>query len=315
VDFDDRHIASCKVPFILIIGNPCLEGYCTMNWITRCPACGVNYKVVPDQLKAAHGWLRCGQCQQAFDSSGLVVAWPVVTQKTETTVTAESVEDRLDIDDLLKQEDKFTVQTPVAAFEEALSTFNPLSFMPSTTSPTPEVVGASLDALNAHAVPPGDPSTALPPSAPSWWPRVFVLSLTLVLALQWVVVGRYLLAVAEPALAQPLQAFCRLLGCRMLPPPVRNGVVIENSSMSPRNGGLVLLWSVRNVTTQVLEMPALELTWLDAQDKSLVRRVFLPTEQAAPPALAAGQIWSGQLQLLPLDGIQPLGYRLVSFYP
>jgi len=163
-----------------------------MNWITRCPACGVNYKVVPDQLKAAHGWLRCGQCQQAFDSSGLVVAWPVVTQKTETTVTAESVEDRLDIDDLLKQEDKFTVQTPVAAFEEALSTFNPLSFMPSTTSPTPEVVGASLDALNAHAVPPGDPSTALPPSAPSWWPRVFVLSLTLVLALQWVVVGRYL---------------------------------------------------------------------------------------------------------------------------
>ena len=101
----------------------------------------------------------------------------------------------------------------------------------------------------------------------------------------------------------------------MEPPPVRNGVVIESSSMTPQEGGLLLRWSVRNVTTQALEMPALELTWLDAQDKALVRRVLRPAEQAAPSALAAGQIWSGQLQLLPAEGLQPLGYRLVSFYP
>lgn len=47
-----------------------------MSWITRCPACSTTYKVVPDQLKIAQGWLRCGQCQQAFDSTGLVVNWP-----------------------------------------------------------------------------------------------------------------------------------------------------------------------------------------------------------------------------------------------
>jgi hypothetical protein len=85
--------------------------------------------------------------------------------------------------------------------------------------------------------------------------------------------------------------------------------------LTPRDGGFELLWSVRNVTAQALQMPALELTWFDAQDKAHVRRVFLLAEQGAPSALAAGQIWSGQLQLMPAEGLQAGGYRLVSFYP
>lgn len=286
-----------------------------MSWFTRCPACGVTYRVLPDQLKVAQGWLRCGQCQQSFDSTGLVVDWPLESHKTEPIAEPEVPADRLDIDDFLKQEDKSALQTPVAAFEEALSTFKPLPLMPTTTAAAPEVVGVPLGALIAHDQIPEDQAPALPSAAPPWWPKVLVLSLVLALALQWMVAGRYLLVATEPALAQPLQTFCRLMGCEMEPPPVRNGVVIESSSMTPQEGGLLLLWSVRNVTTQALEMPALELTWLDAQGKALVRRVLRPTEQAAPSALAAGQIWSGQLQLLPAEGLQPLGYRLVSFYP
>jgi predicted Zn finger-like uncharacterized protein len=290
-------------------------GHSNMSWITRCPACGVIYQVVPDQLKVAQGWLRCGQCQEAFDSTGLVVASPVGAHKSETSQTAEMDAGRLNIDDFLQQEDRSALQTPVTAFEEALSTFKPLPLLPSTTSPTPEVFGVPLGALLAHDAVPEDRLPALPSSASSWWPMVVVVILVLMLALQWVGFERYRLVAAEPALAQPLQTLCRLLGCDLDPPPERNGVVIENSSMTPRDGGLVLLWSVRNVTTQALEMPALELTWLDAQDKALVRRVLSPTEQAAPPALAAGQIWQGQLQLLPAEGVQARGYRLVSFYP
>jgi hypothetical protein len=265
-------------------------------------------------LKVAQGWLRCGQCQQAFDSAGLVVDWPLEPHKTEPGVAPEVLADRLDIDDLLKQEDKSALQTPVAAFEEALSTFKPLP-LTTTTASAPEVFGVPLGTLIAHDQVPEEQAPALPPSSPPWWPKVLVLSLVLALALQWMAAGRYLLVAAEPALAQPLLTLCRLMGCEMVPPPVRHGVVIESSSMTPQEGGLVLRWSVRNVTTQTLEMPALELTWLDGQDKALVRRVLRPTEQAAPSALAAGQIWSGQLQLLPAEGLQPVGYRLVSFYP
>lgn len=40
-----------------------------MSLITRCPACGTMFKVVPDQLKVSQGWVRCGQCADVFDAS------------------------------------------------------------------------------------------------------------------------------------------------------------------------------------------------------------------------------------------------------
>lgn len=286
-----------------------------MSWITRCPACGVTYKVVPDQLKVAQGWLRCGQCQQAFDSTGLVVPWSVEDDGAKSSVLTEGSAGRLDLDDFLKHEDKPALQTPVAAFEEALSTFKPPSPIPANAAPTPGVFGVPLGDLLAPDTVPEDQLAVHTPKVSSWWPTVVAWGLLLALLLQWLIAGRDQLVAAEPSFAQPLQVACRLLGCEMVPPAVRDGIVIESSSLTPRDGGLALLWSVRNVTAQALEMPALELTWLDDQNKVLVRRVLQPTEQLAPPALSAGQIWHGQLQLLPAEGVQPLGYRLVNFYP
>lgn len=285
-----------------------------MSWITRCPACGVTYKVAPEQLNAAQGWLRCGQCQHAFDSTGMVLSWPDEADHAQPNVLSEVAAERLDIDAFLKHEDRPAMQNPVAAFEEALTTFKPQPFPPTTAAPTAEVFGVPMgDLLASQAVPQEQPPEAPPTTA--WWPKAVAWFLLLALLLQWMGAGRYQLVALEPSLAQPLQQVCRLLGCEMVPPAVRDGVVIENSSMTPRDGALALLWSVRNVTTQTLEMPALELTWLDAQDKALVRRVLRPTEQNAPPALAPGQVWSGQLHLLPEQGLQPMGYRLVIFYP
>jgi predicted Zn finger-like uncharacterized protein len=48
-----------------------------MSFITRCPACGTAFKVVPDQLKISDGWVRCGQCTQVFDATlDLQPWWP-----------------------------------------------------------------------------------------------------------------------------------------------------------------------------------------------------------------------------------------------
>lgn len=41
----------------------------SMNLVTRCPACATMFKVVPDQLKIANGWVRCGQCREVFKAS------------------------------------------------------------------------------------------------------------------------------------------------------------------------------------------------------------------------------------------------------
>ena len=40
-----------------------------MSLITRCPACGTMFKVVPDQLRITEGWVRCGHCSEVFDAS------------------------------------------------------------------------------------------------------------------------------------------------------------------------------------------------------------------------------------------------------
>jgi predicted Zn finger-like uncharacterized protein len=40
-----------------------------MGLITRCPACGTLFKVVPDQLRISEGWVRCGHCAEIFDAS------------------------------------------------------------------------------------------------------------------------------------------------------------------------------------------------------------------------------------------------------
>lgn len=35
---------------------------------TRCPACATAFRVTPEQLKAKHGKVRCGQCQHVFNA-------------------------------------------------------------------------------------------------------------------------------------------------------------------------------------------------------------------------------------------------------
>jgi predicted Zn finger-like uncharacterized protein len=106
-----------------------------MKWITRCTACGVTYTVVPDQLKVAQGWLRCGQCQHAFDSTGLVLKWVPEACNPEPTWATEKTAERLDIDDLLMQEDRSAPQSAVTAFEEALSTFKAQPLTSTRTAP------------------------------------------------------------------------------------------------------------------------------------------------------------------------------------
>ena len=287
-----------------------------MTWITRCPACRLTYTVFPDQLRVAQGWLRCGQCQQAFDSTGLVLKWtPEAIHTAPASTVVDNTPERLDIEDLLKQEDRTALHPPVSAFEEALASFKPQPLTPSPTTPKGEFLGVPLGDLSVSHAPPENQAPVWSAKTSPAWAKALLGFLLLALVLQWIAVGRYRLVAAEPSLAQPLAVVCRLLGCEMVPAAVRGGVVIESSSMTPRDGALALLWSVRNVSPQTLEMPALELTWLDAQDKALVRRVLLPIEQNAPFALAPGQVWHGQLHLLPAQGLQPVGYRLVNFHP
>ncbi|WP_416559493.1 zinc-ribbon and DUF3426 domain-containing protein [Limnohabitans sp. yimb22184] len=278
-----------------------------MSWIIRCPACSTTYKVVPDQLKIAQGWLRCGQCQQAFDSAGLVVDWPDV-HPDALDLALQPAGQRVRIDDFLKQEDRSPsapVMTAVAAFEEALTTFKPQSVSPLQDE-------AQADA--AQGLVQADARAGKHPPR-SWLTGVAGVLLLLALGLQWLWIERHVLSSIDPVVGSGLNAACRMVGCEILPLQIRDGVLIESSSLTPYDGGLRLSWSVRNVTDHALQTPSLELTLLDTQDKALVRRVLSATQQGAPSFLTPGQTWDGQLHLLLQADLVPSGYRLFSFYP
>lgn len=44
--------------------------------ITRCPSCQTAFKVVPDQLRIAAGWVRCGHCGELFDGQAHLIDRP-----------------------------------------------------------------------------------------------------------------------------------------------------------------------------------------------------------------------------------------------
>jgi predicted Zn finger-like uncharacterized protein len=39
-----------------------------MTLTARCPGCDTTFKVVPDQLRLAEGWVRCGRCGETFEA-------------------------------------------------------------------------------------------------------------------------------------------------------------------------------------------------------------------------------------------------------
>lgn len=289
-----------------------------MTWIVRCPECGTIYKLVPDQLKIAKAWLRCGQCQHAFDSTGLVVAWPETALVDRETAAPVDNAERLVIDELLKQEDRSDTAvhtvTAVSAFEEALSTFKPEPLLPLPNEATPAASGENGLYQSDFVQPEKNPGQTR--GQHSWWTKLGVVFLLLALAFQWFWIERHTLAAADPGVAKIWQLVCRTWGCDASSLQVRDGMVIENSSLTPREeGGFLLSWSWRNATSKPLQTPALELTLLSAQDKALLRRVVSVAELGAPASLAPGQTWDGQLQLMPEDDLTPSGYRLLSFYP
>jgi predicted Zn finger-like uncharacterized protein len=289
-----------------------------MNWITRCPDCATFYQVTSEQLQLAKGWLRCGQCQHVFDSTGLVLAWSDSGSAVISRVSDVPAAERLEVEDLLKHEDRSSVSThshaamDLASFEEALSSFKPkiektiteLSSAPSTIA-TAESLDQSTDTQSPD-------SRATNRRSPS---VLWVWVLLLGISMQWLWIERHALTVRWPAMAVPFKAACRAITCQSEYVRDVNAMVIDSSSFTQRDAGHELLWTITNSSEQAVQMTALELTLQDVQGRTVLRRVLLPADVGAPAVLMPGQTWAGKL-LVHVDPAIPMtGYRVLSFYP
>ena len=295
-----------------------------MNWITRCPECATVYQVVPDQLQAAKGWLCCGQCQHAFDSTGLVIFWPdgvlPVSRGTLSVADAQndvSVLERLDIEDLLKQEDRSGVQrtskasADLSSFEQALS-----SFKPEIEKAIEQLAAAPSLPLAAENGSEMDEPSLAHPVVHRRWPSVLMVCLLLAsFGGQLIWIERHALSSRWPALDGYFKSVCRAVACESEFAREIDGLVIDASNFIQRDGVFELQWFIRNTASKTVLMSALELTLQDAQGRPVLRRVFLPSEAGAPKALEPAQTWGGRLLLgVPTD-LAVTGYRVLSFYP
>jgi hypothetical protein len=282
------------------------------------------YQLPEVHLHAAKGWLRCGACGHAFDSTGLVLRWdpasagspvsPAVldpgTGNISSYPSAEAVQPvdlvadpavRISLDHLLTKEDRSSpahirpAQAELAAFEEALSSFKPEPVASKALPPLPKVAKALPS--RARLAPFG------------------VLSLALLLVMQGAYVQRDAIAASWPDREPMIRHVCEFFGCQVSPLRDPEGIVIDSSSLVQLSEDHVLSWSVRNTTQRVLGMTALELSLMDQEGKLVLRTVLLPAQTGAPQTLSPGESWSGSLKVLVSPELVFSDYRLLSFYP
>lgn len=274
--------------------------------VTRCPHCRTVFRVYPDQLAQARGWLRCGQCAEVFDSTGLLVPWPA-------EVGPDSA--RMDLQEFLQTEDRAgagvlpasasassAAEDPLLAFEQALVTF---------PGPVPPQSAPQGPAAYSAQPTPADTVPSARPKRRIW--LLWVLGMLLLLQLLWAGRDRWVRHV--PWMATPVLRLCASLGCQ---PPLwrdQDHLLIEGSGFVRTDDGYRLEWTLRNTSSWPLRTPAVELVLTGEREDVLVRKVLLPSETEAPISLMPGQVWDAVLLVVPQREVPVTGYRLLAFYP
>ncbi len=319
-----------------------------MSLITRCPACGTMFKVVPDQLRISEGWVRCGHCAEVFDASAHLQADDRLP--TEATPTAPGP--------LMASADSKSPGDPTRDSEHFASSLNTemddapidppdsaqLEEEARTLTENPLDRPFELRRQDKAALVGSRPLAAAPPverepelhdlsfvmqaRRQAFWRsggvRALMVLLLLVLGvtllLQVAMHDRDRLAASDAQLRPWLVKLCEPLNCRIGPPRQIDAIVIESSAFNKLRGDTYRLnFTVKNQAPTEVAMPALELTLTDAQDQPVVRRVLLPTELGAAPAvIAAASDTSATLALAVTasgTGARIAGYRLLAFYP
>lgn len=324
-----------------------------MSLITRCPACGTLFKVVPDQLRISEGWVRCGHCADVFEASANLqgnagpgervaaieapsppIAHPAAAQAGETGpesgVFASSLNTEIDEAIPFEAPDSAQIDAEAQALVE-----HPLD-RPFELRRQDEGEAPPLHRLRAE--PPDDePEAGLHDVSfvrearrKAFWARprprlraalvLAALALAIVLALQIGLHDRDRLAAAYPALRPWLAKLCAPPSCSIGPLRKIEAIAIDSSSFNKLRGDAYRLSvTLKNQAGIEVAMPALELTLTDGQDQPVVRRVLMPAE-LGPGAnvIAAASEWSGSLALAVAagsPGARIAGYRLLAFYP
>lgn len=321
-----------------------------MRLVTSCPECSAAFYVLPDQLAAHRGDVRCGKCEHVFNALDRLAE-----VSDEQTLSGNST--------VVEDADQFQEQTPEPVLEE-FSVPVDIEIIAETDAPpgiepaASEVLGSKdQDSENRGILSPDAtahdfnitdfsvPSHAsiLSPTmiedaarnktgktgsggaGRSGFAKVAIVLVVLVLILLTLAQATYYLrsdiAARWPEVRPWLEQACASVQCKVELPKNADLIAIDDSDLqedADRQGLIHLYSTLINTADYSQAYPLLELTLTDVNDKPLLRRTFKPEEYLPAGAdIKRGVFPNEEISVklsLTVSGEPIVGYRLFVTY-
>lgn len=299
-----------------------------MSLVTRCTECATTFRVLPLQLSARGGRVRCGKCATVFDGvANLLTEEAIASLPDEPSPQMGLFDPR---DEAHAPDSGAKVgSASIAAGALQIPDPQPLEDLPrygradTLASSTPGHPASAAPAEIEDAPVPAFLSSARPGAA---YTLVWALLALLAVAALLVQAGLHFrteIAVLLPPSRIHLETACDMLGCDIRPPRRADLMSIESSDLqadTQRQGVIVLNALLRNRAPFAQQYPDLELTLTDHGDQPLIRRVLKPGEYTQQTGTTLAQGISGGAEesvriYLDAGGLFATGYQLFLFYP
>ena len=307
-----------------------------MRLATSCPACNAAFYVLPDQLAAHRGNVRCGKCEHVFNALDRLaqVADEETTKKPEPSTQAPIIEEEFvaaDIEIIAESDVTISVEPetaiPAESQDKSAKDAGILSQEPPAISITDYSIPASASILSPTMM---DDAARNKTGKTSGGSRsgfakflIFLLALILLLAgtAQAVYYLRSDIAARWPQYRPILEQACQYVQCKVELPMNADLIVIDDSDLQEdldRQGLIHLYTTLINTASHAQAYPLLELTLTDVNDKPLLRRTFKPQEYLPAEAdIKRGVLAKQEINIklsLTARGEAVAGYRLFVTY-
>ena len=305
-----------------------------MSLVTRCPSCTTTFRVLPPQLAARGGKVRCGRCSSVFDGVGNLLtddAVAALPDQPSPQLGLFEVREPLQSTPFVTNRDLAST----SALVEPSTVQEPAQDLPIEEAQTPapkDVLPHTIITQTAGLVAKGRTGDVVVPafmeSTPPRPKHVLAWSLLSIIALAALVLQASLhfrteIVVLVPQARLPLETACDLLGCEVRLPRRADLLSIESSDLQAdgqRQGVIVLNALLRNRAPFAQEFPDLELTLTDQGERAVIRRVLKPRDYLQERKAALGFGMGGGTEeavriFLDTGGILATGYQLFLFYP
>lgn len=299
-----------------------------MSLVTRCPSCATTFRVMPSQLSARAGRVRCGKCSAVFDGvSNLLTEEAVAALPVEPSPQLGLFEVR-ELSGISPSGSRNPM--PNSESDAAADAGGHLRARTGVPAEVEQAEVAASDATEslADTVPAKVVVPAFlepePPAAGhlvAWSLMAFIALCGL--ALQAAMHFRTEIGVLLPQARPYLETGCEFLACDVRLPRRPDLLSIESSDLQAdgqRPGVIVLNALLRNRAPFAQEFPDLELTLTDQSERAVIRKVLKPRDylqekRAALPAGMSGGTEEVVRIFLETGGLLATGYQLFLFYP